>query len=201
MVILILGISGCGKGTQAKLLAQKIGGVPVISSGDAIRWANKSNVARGREAVENYNNLGKLVPDEIVFGILKAYMGNFDLSRGFIFDSFPRRLEQVPLLDQILSDTGETLSAVVHLETSPELALERMRGRDNEDGTKGEARGDANEQAIKERFSFYQNQTTPVLEVYMKRGILHNIDNSGTIGQVHEAVLKSLTGAGLCVDF
>lgn len=201
MVILFLGISGCGKGTQAKLLSNSLNNIPVISTGDAVRWAASSDSPEGQLAVSQYTSKGMLVPDELVLSILKKYIAQFDLSKGFIIDSFPRRLEQIELLDEILVTMGENLAAVIYLETEENIALQRLSGRNVHDKNAGISRDDANEETIKERFDFFNKQTKPLIDVYEQRGILHIINNSGTINQVQEAILLSLRKSGLGVDF
>jgi len=200
MVILFLGPSGCGKGTQADLLAKRLGNLPVIAMGDAIRWAYAERIPEGVSAVEKYTDKGHLVPNNLVVAILKEYLRQFDLSLGAVFDSFPRTPSQVPLFDALLKDLNENLVAVIHLDTSEETARKRMRVRAENDLKKtGKVRRDEDEEAIKNRYSFYRQEVVPLLDIFRDRNVLITVDNSGTIEEVHRAIIKSLKLKGIAL--
>ena len=123
MKIIFLGAPGAGKGTQAEIVSSRLG-IPTISTGAIIREAIKSGTEMGM-AASRYTEAGKLVPDEVVIGIIRERLGQPDCQGGYILDGFPRTVPQAEALDAM----GVTLDAVVSLEVADETIVRRMSGR------------------------------------------------------------------------
>ncbi|HXS17987.1 MAG TPA: adenylate kinase, partial [Polyangiaceae bacterium] len=123
MRLVLVGPPASGKGTQAALLKQKLG-VPQISTGDMLRAARKAGTKLGREA-EGYMNAGQLVPDSVVIGLVEERLQEADAQKGFILDGFPRTVPQAEALDQLLNRLQTPLNAVVQMEVSRDLLVER----------------------------------------------------------------------------
>ena len=123
MKIIFLGAPGAGKGTQAELIAERLG-IPTISTGQIIREALKAGTEMGQKA-KKFIEAGALVPDEVVIGIVKERLAKSDCDKGYILDGFPRTVPQAQALDKM----GVTLDRVISLEVSDEAIVERMSGR------------------------------------------------------------------------
>jgi len=127
MKIILLGAPGAGKGTQAKFLAEKYG-IPQISTGDMLREAVEKSTELGKKAKE-YMNQGKLVPDEIVVGIVKERLKQKDCERGFILDGFPRTIAQAEALDAMMVELGKKIDAVINISVSEDEIVKRIVNR------------------------------------------------------------------------
>ena len=125
--LILVGAPGSGKGTQAKRLEEKYG-LPQISTGDILRAAKRAGTPLGKEA-QRFMDHGKLVPDELIVGIIAERLGEDDTQRGFVLDGFPRTLAQAKALDEMLDKTGAVLSKVVVIAVPDEAIVERITGR------------------------------------------------------------------------
>lgn len=187
MKLILLGPPGAGKGTQAEILSKKLG-VDTISTGVMLRAAIREGTELGKMA-EGYINAGKLVPDEVVVGIVKERLAQDDCKKGFILDGFPRTTAQA----EALTASGVEIDKVLSLEVSDETIIERLSGR-RECGKCGTPyhvvykpspagdkcpcggdliqRADDNEETVKNRIEVYHNQTEPIKEYYQAQGKL-----------------------------
>ena len=183
MRILLLGLPGAGKGTQAQFLIEKFG-IPQISTGDMLRAAIKADTALGREA-KTYMDRGALVPDHIVIELVRARVREPDCARGFIMDGFPRTLPQA----EALRAAGIDIDYVIEIEVSDQEILRRMSGRrvhpgsgrsyhvdfkpprvQGRDDVTGEPlvqRPDDNEETVRRRIATYHTQTKPLVNYYL----------------------------------
>ena len=187
MKLILLGPPGAGKGTQAEILSKKLG-IDTISTGVMLRAAIREGTELGKLA-EGYINEGKLVPDDVVVGIVKERLSQEDCDKGFILDGFPRTTAQA----EALSESGVEIDKVLSLEVSDEAIIERLSGRreckacgtpyhvvykPSANGDKcpcgGELiqRADDNEETVKNRIKIYHEQTEPIKDYYEKKGKL-----------------------------
>jgi len=214
MRIILLGPPGCGKGTQAKMMVEKLG-VPQISTGDILRSAVKEGSPMGREA-KKYMDGGLLVPDEVVVGIVRERLQNEDCAPGFILDGFPRTLPQADALTQVLKELQLPLDRVISLTVDNQALIERLSGRrtcrecgrgyhikfdppkspESCDACGGSLfqRDDDKEETIKERLTVYENQTAPLIAYYREAGVLAAIDGMRSIPEVQEEIGRILGG-------
>ena len=184
--VILIGPPGAGKGTQAKMLAEKLD-IPAISTGEIFR----SHISRRTELgvlAQSYIKNGNLVPDEVTDALVRDRLGEADAVAGFLLDGYPRNVHQVGALDAILSDSDLALDAVVEL-TVPDGdimgRLLRRAGLEN--------RADDTEEVIAHRIALYHRETEPLMSVYRERGILLNVDGRGTIAEVLTRLTEELT--------
>jgi adenylate kinase len=185
MRALFMGPPGAGKGTQAALVADHFG-VPQISTGDIFR----ANVAAGTElglTAKRYMDAGEYVPDEVTNDMVRARLGEADARRGFLLDGYPRTVAQVARLDEMLDDLGTSLDAVIVLQVDPEELIARLLERARTSG-----RTDDTEAVIRYRQQVYAEQTTPLLSLYSKRGLVVDVDGHGTVNEVTERIWDAL---------
>jgi adenylate kinase len=206
MKVILLGPQGAGKGTQAQRLADRVG-AKHISTGDIVRAEIESGSELGRK-VQNYNDRGELVPDEIIVEMAKPYLDDAD---SWLLDGFPRNEAQAKALDQALEDLGEDLDAVVALEAPDEALVERLSGRrqsqatgniyhvrydpppeDEEDPGPFVQRKDDAEEAIRRRLEIYHDQTEPLKYYYADRDLLVTVDAEQEIPKVTEDILEAV---------
>jgi len=188
MKLILLGPPGAGKGTQAEILSKRLG-IDTISTGVMLRTAIREGTELGKMA-EGYINEGKLVPDDVVVGIVKERLSQEDCDKGFILDGFPRTTAQA----EALTASGVEIDKVLSLEVSDEAIIERLSGRreckqcgtpyhvvykPSAAGDKcadcgGELiqRADDNEETVKNRIVIYHEQTEPIKEYYKEKGKL-----------------------------
>lgn len=212
MNLILLGPPGSGKGTQARRLAEKLG-IPQISTGDILREAVRKRTPLGEQA-KAYMEQGKLVPDEIVIGIIKERLGAGDCEKGAIFDGFPRTVIQAEALDRMMEGLGKRVDAVIDIEVSDEEVLQRLTGRrtcrncgamyhvvfnpPRREGVcdlcGGELyqRDDDKEETIKNRLKIYREQTAPLKAYYEKKGILKKVKGEAPIEEVEGEILRVL---------
>lgn len=187
MIISIIGPSGCGKGTQAKLLAEKLG-VPAISTGELLRQEFEAKTPEGVEAEKSWGQ-GEWVPAELMMRILAKRLEKPDCQEGFILDGTPRKMTDIPLLENYLSQKKQKLDLVLHLETSDESCLSRIMHRVFEARERGkEVREDEDPEEVKERLKQYHETVEPVLKYFEEKGILRHINNEQPIEAVFEEV-------------
>jgi adenylate kinase len=187
MIISIIGPSGCGKGTQAKLLAEKLG-VPAISGGEVLRREYEAGTPEG-VAAEKYWGEGKWPPADLIMKILKKRLDQPDCQNGFILDGAPREIDQIPLLEDYFATKNQKFDLVLHLDTSDESCLSRLTQRIFAAREKGEqVRADEDPEEIKERLRQYHQTIEPVLKYFAEKGILRRINNEQPIKDVFEEV-------------
>lgn len=188
MRLLIMGLPGAGKGTQAKVVAARLD-IPAISTGDILRENVRNDTPLGREA-KPFMDAGNYVPDELTNRLVADRLSQSDADGGFLLDGYPRTLQQVDTLDGILAGHGHQLDAVIQLTgvDSSEVA-DRLHKR-----AVSEGRADDSPDVIRRRLDIYQRETAPLLAVYAKRDLLQEVDGLGQVDEVTERVLKVLDG-------
>lgn len=207
MKIILLGPQGAGKGTQAQRLSQKTG-AKHISTGDIVRAEIKSGSPLGQK-VQDFNDRGELVPDEIIVEMAKPYLDDAD---AWLLDGFPRNEAQAKALDEALDDLGIEIDAAVALEAPDDELVERLSGRRTSDATgrvyhvehdpppeESEEdpgpfvqRKDDTEEAIRRRLAIYHEQTEPLKDYYEERGLLTTVDARKPIPEVTEEILAAV---------
>lgn len=212
MRLVIVGPPGAGKGTQAKLICERYN-IPHISTGDMFR----KNISEGNEvgkAAQKYINQGILVPDDIVNRMVKERISQPDAKNGFLFDGYPRTVDQAEIFKALLSDQGFNLDAVFNLEISREKLIDRLTGRricekcgasfnviTNPSKVDGicdycggnlTQRPDDNVEVTTKRVDVYMNETMPLIDYYRSAHILYEINADGPIDRVFEDIRKVL---------
>jgi adenylate kinase len=183
--MLLMGPPGAGKGTQAKVLAERLG-IPAVSTGDIFRANVAAKTELGLEA-KRYMDAGDYVPDEVTNAMVRDRLSEADAGDGFLLDGYPRTLAQVSTLDDILAEHGHRLDAVVALTADTEVLVDRMLRRAKIDG-----RSDDSEEVVRHRQEVYVAETKPLLRVYAQRGQLVEVDGVGEVEEVSERVLAAL---------
>ena len=179
MRLLFIGPPGAGKGTQAGLVAERLG-IPHISTGEMFR----DHVARDTELGRKVGAImaaGDYVPDEVTVAMLSERIAEDDAVDGFILDGFPRTVAQVESLDRLIGEDG--LDRVVVFEVDEDELIERMLSR---------GRADDTEETIRNRFKVYLEQTQPLLDIYGGRGKTVSVDGLGGIEDVTERIIQAL---------
>jgi len=184
--LIIFGAPGAGKGTQAKKIAD-IHKLHHLSTGDLFRREIENKTALGVEA-QNYSSKGELVPDSLVIEILKKEIEKHPESSGFIFDGFPRNLNQAQELDRMLKDKGTNIQAVLALEVPDEELIKRITDRAKE----SKRIDDQNEEIIHNRLNIYKKDTQPLLNYYQDQDKVHVINGLGTIDEITDRLNKEV---------
>lgn len=179
MLIIFIGPPGAGKGTQAKRLAAYLD-IAHLSTGDMLREAVRAGNELGKMAA-SYMEKGQLVPDALVVSIVGQRLDTPECAKGCLFDGFPRTLGQARSLDAYLSETGRSLDAVLELKVDEEELIRRLLGRAQ--GANA-PRADDTPEAIPKRLEVYRAQTAPLLDYYRQRGLLREIDGTGSPDEV-----------------
>lgn len=187
--ILLVGPPGAGKGTQATGIAATFG-IPAISTGDIFRANVRDETPLGVEA-KGYMDRGEYVPDSLTNALVADRIRQADCAGGFLLDGYPRTLDQVRALDEVLEAQGNKLDIVVEITADPEVIVERIRLRGLEQG-----RSDDNEEVVRNRLDVYARETAPLIEVYQKRGILVTVDGIGTVETVSGRILQEMSALG-----
>ena len=185
MRILFLGPQGAGKGTQAKRIESEYG-LPHIATGDILRKAIADGTELGRLAKPIYE-AGKLVPDDLIIGVIRDRLAEADADDGFVLDGFPRNLPQTEALDDMLLEIDRPLDVVLELRVPREVAVERMLRRAAE-----EDRSDDTPEAIAERLALYDEVTLPVIDHYAPTGKLVVIHGNKPIDAVWAEIQDAL---------
>ncbi|ACK41254.1 adenylate kinase [Listeria monocytogenes] len=213
MKLVLMGLPGAGKGTQAEQIVEKYN-IPHISTGDMFRAAMKNNTELGRKAKSFMDN-GDLVPDEVTNGIVRERLSEDDAKDGFLLDGFPRTVEQAQELENILSDLGTELDAVINIDVEKDVLMKRLTGRwicrtcgktyheiynppkvagkCDLDGGELYQRDDDKKETVEKRLNVNMKQTKPLLDFYSEKGKLHNINGEQDIKDVFVDVEKILT--------
>ncbi len=208
MKMILLGAPGAGKGTQAEILNKELG-IPTISTGNILRAAVKNGTPTGLKAKE-YMDAGKLVPDEVIIGVITERLQEEDCAKGYILDGVPRTIAQAEALEK----AGIVFDAVVSIEISDEEIMERMGGRRvceacgssyhvvavppkqegicDACGGKLVQRKDDAPETVKARLQVYHNETEPLKNFYESRGLLKSVDNLPSVVDMSKAILKAL---------
>ncbi len=185
MRIVFLGPPGSGKGTQAKLLAERLG-VPAISTGDILRAAVKDRTPLGLKA-QAIMEKGELVSDDLIVALIRDRIAEKDARGGFLLDGFPRTLEQGRALEKMLGEAGESLSAAIDFRVPEAALVERMLSR-----ARAEGRADDRPETIRERLRVYREKTEPLAGFYAEKGVLADVDGVGSIEEVAARVDEAL---------
>ncbi|GKV66311.1 MULTISPECIES: adenylate kinase [Sporosarcina] len=216
MNIVLMGLPGAGKGTQADKIVEKYG-IPHISTGDMFRAAIKEGTELGVKA-KSFMDQGALVPDEVTIGIVRERLSKTDCDNGFLLDGFPRTVPQAQALDALLDDLGKKIEYVIDIEVDTEELVARLSGRRickvcgtsyhllfnppkvedicDKDGGELYQRADDNPETVMNRLEVNMNQTAPLLDFYGEKGVLTKIDGQQDINVVFEdldAVLQQST--------
>lgn len=181
MVIIMFGAPGVGKGTQSKLLSDKLG-VSHLSTGEKFREEIEKNSEYGMMA-KSYIDKGELVPDEITIQFVKDILSDEQYKKGCIFDGFPRTINQAEILKKILMKMGKDIHKVINLSADDKVIMDRLLKRGREDDT---------EEIIKDRLKVYKENTEPLIEYYGNQNLLLDIESSGDGEEVNGAILKKL---------
>ncbi|TRZ67332.1 MAG: adenylate kinase [Methanothrix sp.] len=211
MNIVLLGPPGSGKGTQAKMIAEKYG-VVHISTGDILRENVRGGTDLGKEA-KAYMDAGKLVPDELLISIIKDRLSKPDVAGGYMLDGYPRTTPQAEAMDKILPELGQKIDVVVNIDVPDDELVKRLGGRRmcqcgvsyhlkfnppkkegvcDVCGGKLYHRDDDREEAILNRLEVYKTQTQPLIDYYNKAGIIADINGAGEISEIFGEITVSL---------
>jgi adenylate kinase len=191
--VVLLGPPGAGKGTQAQVIAGRLG-VPAISTGDIFR----ANVSGGTELgtqAKTYMDAGDLVPDEITVAMVSDRLAEPDAKAGFLLDGFPRTITQAEKLRSSLAELGQRLTCVLELVVDEDELVRRLSGRVVIVDGKPVQRDDDKPETVRHRLEVYHAQTEPLSAWYDEEGLLARIDAIGEIEQVTERALQALSEA------
>ncbi|MCR5635509.1 MAG: adenylate kinase [Lachnospiraceae bacterium] len=212
MKIIMLGAPGAGKGTQAKMIAEKYS-LPHISTGDIFRANIKNGTELGMEA-KSYMDKGQLVPDELTVKILLDRVAKDDCKNGYVLDGFPRTIPQAKVLEDALNKTGEKIDFAINVDVPDENIIKRMSGRRacvncgatyhivnvppkkegicDKCGSELILRDDDKEETVKNRLTVYHDQTQPLIDFYSERNVLKNVDGTLDMMDVFKAITNIL---------
>lgn len=217
MNIVLMGLPGAGKGTQADKIVEKYD-IPHISTGDMFRAAIKDGTELGLKA-KSFMDQGALVPDEVTIGIVRERLSKADCEGGFLLDGFPRTVPQAEALESLLADIGKRIEHVVNIKVEQGALIERLTGRwickvcgtayhtefnppqvagvCDKDGGELYQREDDKPETVKNRLEVNIEQTQPLLDFYGSKGVLKNINGQQDIQKVFadiDALLKGDRG-------
>lgn len=212
MKIIMLGAPGAGKGTQAKMIAEKYS-VPHISTGDIFRANIKNGTQLGMEA-KKYMDQGLLVPDELTVKILLDRVAQTDCEGGYVLDGFPRTIPQAQVLDRALEELGDQIDFAINVDVPDENIIKRMGGRraclscgatyhiehipPKKEGICDACskelvlRDDDKPETVKNRLAVYHQQTQPLIDFYQAKGILKTVDGTVDMKDVFAAITAIL---------
>ena len=185
MRIVFIGPPGAGKGTQAKHIVKKYKPAH-LSTGDMLRAARDAKTDIGL-AAEKYMTSGQLVPDEVVVGVIAERLKQDDCKGGYLLDGFPRTIAQAEALDKMLAEAGTPLDVVLELKVPDNELFTRLVERGRIEG-----RSDDTPETIKARIAVYNDQTSPLLNYYGKKGLLKTIEGLGSIDEIFARIEKVL---------
>ncbi|MDD2857281.1 MAG: adenylate kinase [Candidatus Nanopelagicales bacterium] len=185
MRVVLMGPPGAGKGTQAVVVAERLG-IPHISTGDIFRANVSQGTPLGVEA-KRFMDAGEYVPDDVTNAMVRDRLTHDDCAPGFLLDGYPRTLEQVGELDSMLTASGSTIDRAVELTVDIDEVVVRLVKRAQEQG-----RADDTEDVIRRRLEVYAEQTAPLTAVYAERGLLVQVDGMGAVDDVTARLLAAL---------
>jgi adenylate kinase len=207
MNLIFLGPPGAGKGTQAKRLVDRFK-IPQLSTGDILRKAVAEVTDLGMKA-KTLMDAGKLVPDDVVNGIVEDVLGSEQCANGFLLDGFPRTVPQATALDEMLERLGRKLDAVILLEVPTEVLFERLAGRRTcpqcqttygrdaktcaKDGSALIVRPDDQPDRVRQRLVEYETKTAPLVGYYKPKGVLRPVDGVGSVDEVEKRIVEALS--------
>ncbi|AIF42069.1 adenylate kinase [Virgibacillus sp. SK37] len=208
MNLILMGLPGAGKGTQAEKINDKYN-IPHISTGDMFRLAIKEGTDLGKKAKE-YMDQGALVPDEVTIGIVKERLSKADCKNGFLLDGFPRTIKQAEALQELLKELDTSIDYVIHVDVPEEKLVERLTGRRicptcgatyhviynppkvegicDKDGSQLIQRDDDTAETVKNRLSVNMEQAKPLLDFYQNKGYLVTVNGDQEIDQVFKDI-------------
>ncbi len=212
MKIIMLGAPGAGKGTQAKMIADKFS-IPHVSTGDIFRANIKNGTELGMEA-KKYMDQGLLVPDELTVKILLDRVAQDDCKNGYVLDGFPRTIPQAEVLDKALTELGDKIDYAINVDVPDENIINRMSGRRacvtcgatyhivhvppktegicDKCGAELILRDDDKPETVKNRLNVYHEQTQPLIEFYSKKGVLKSVDGTKDMNDVFADIVNIL---------
>ncbi|ASK61636.1 adenylate kinase [Virgibacillus phasianinus] len=208
MDLILMGLPGAGKGTQAEKISEKYN-IPHISTGDMFRLAIKEGTDLGKKA-KQFMDQGDLVPDEVTIGIVDERLRKDDCQNGFLLDGFPRTIAQAEALQTLLSNMDEDIDCVLHVDVPEEQLVKRLTGRRicptcgatyhvmynppkkegicDKDGSELIQREDDTPETVKNRLAVNIEQTKPLLDYYQEKGYLVTIDGNKEIDAVFQDI-------------
>lgn len=214
MNIVLMGLPGAGKGTQADKIVEKYA-IPHISTGDMFRAAIKEGTELGLKA-KSFMDEGALVPDEVTIGIVRERLSKPDCENGFLLDGFPRTVPQAEALDVLLADLNKDVEHVLNIQVEQEELIKRLTGRRickecgtayhlvfnppikdgvcDKDGGELYQRADDNPETVTNRLEVNMKQTQPLLDYYNNKGVLTNINGQQDIHKVFADLNALLEG-------
>jgi adenylate kinase len=212
MRFVFLGLPGAGKGTQARVLSERLG-IPQISTGDTLREAVQEGTPFGIQA-RIFMDRGEYVPDGVMVELVDERLHEPDASKGFILDGFPRTVPQARALEEVLQTSGAPLDAVVQFLITDDIAIRRITGRFtcplckrtyhqewrppandrlcDVDGTPLGKRDDEDTLTVKRRLAIYRDQTQPLEAFYAERELLRSVDAAAPFAEVSERMFTTL---------
>ena len=215
MNIVLMGLPGAGKGTQAEKIVEKYA-IPHISTGDMFRAAIKDGTELGLKA-KSFMDEGKLVPDEVTIGIVRERLSQDDCGKGFLLDGFPRTVPQAEALDQILAELNRPVEHTININVEKDELIARLSGRRickscvasyhlifnppaeegkcDKDGGELYTRADDNPETVANRLEVNMNQAQPLLDFYQAKGVLTNVDGQQNIDKVFADLDALLQGS------
>lgn len=215
MNIVLMGLPGAGKGTQADKIVEKYA-IPHISTGDMFRAAIKEGTELGLQA-KSFMDQGALVPDEVTIGIVRERLSQPDCEKGFLLDGFPRTVPQAEALDSILEELGRPIEHTINVQVEKEELIARLSGRRicktcgtsyhlvfnppkvdgicDKDGGELYTRADDNPETVTNRLEVNMNQAQPLLDFYKAKGVLTNINGQQEISKVFADLDALLQGS------
>ncbi len=210
--MIFVGPPGAGKGSQAKILANKLN-IPHISTGDMFRMHLKSQTPLGILA-KSYTDQGLLVPDDVTNDMVKVRLNESDVHDGFILDGYPRNPDQAQYLDQLVKDLGWAIDVVINVTSEDEVIIDRITGRRtcpvcgsiyhitnyppkvegicDKDGATLVQRKDDSRETITKRLEVYNNETFPLIAYYKSKGLLIDVDGNRDLEPVTKDILEIL---------
>ncbi|RHB48211.1 adenylate kinase [Exiguobacterium sp. AM39-5BH] len=213
MNLVLMGLPGAGKGTQAAKIVEEYQ-IPHISTGDMFRAAIKGGTPLGKEA-KSFMDKGELVPDEVTIGIVRERLSQDDTKNGFLLDGFPRTVAQAEALESLLKDLGKQIDHVVNIDVDAEILVPRLTGRwicptcgatyhvifnppkvegiCDVDGSTLMQREDDKEETVRRRLDVNIEQSKPLIDFYAEKGYLRTLDGDRPIDVVY-ADVKALLG-------
>jgi len=209
MKIVMLGAPGAGKGTQAKMIAEKYN-IPHVSTGDIFRANIKNGTKLGMEA-KKYMDQGMLVPDELTVKILLDRVAQEDCTNGYVLDGFPRTIPQAEVLDKALNDRGDAIDYAINVDVPDENIVRRMSGRRaclscgatyhiehippktegvcDKCGQSLVLRDDDKAETVLNRLKVYHDQTKPLIDFYTNKGVLKTVDGTVDMKDVFASIV------------